>query len=272
MAKEFIAARDDDCEMTSFISPKVKYDYCMSGRISGMTAQQVRALHRVMWRVFPELNNYFTTSKMMFNYLVEMGYPLWSQMGGTPYPLIEKANKLRLPFNQVVASQDCDYVTQDSDKMNQICPVVYNAPIISLHKATMVPNTENVCDHLSYASAAKKNKGQLCIDDGLGKVSGLKTIQQRTQNIVLFFHGNSDGDFYPGLYVAKQRGLVFIHNNASVCEAINKEVPNSCVNVLDADTEVNQSLNSPMDDIYVIAAREEGLASQRASHDTTPRP
>ena len=258
-AAQYIAARDDSCETADFNSKQVKFDYCLSGRMVGMTAQQVKALHGVMYRVFPKLNTYFSTTQAMLNYLVEMGYPLWTQSGGTPYPTIVKASMHPQTFNTVFSLKACDFVAKNSTVMNKLCPIISDAPKISLGKVTLVMNTENVCDGVSYAKAEKTGKPQLCIDDGEGKVSGVHRIEKITKNAVLNFNGNSDGDLYPGLYVAKNGGIVFIHNNASVCEVINKAVPGSCFNIVDPESDTTKKLTAPNDDLYSIAAEQEGL-------------
>ncbi len=258
-AAKYIAARDDSCEATNFNSPQVKFDYCIGARMSGMTAQQVQALHAVMFRVFPALNTYFSTTQAMLNYLVDMGYPLWIQTGGTPYPSLQKSKIHPLAFNKEFSSTRCDFIANSSDVMNKTCAIIYNAPKISAAKVTLVMNTENVCQGVSYAEAEKTEKTSLCINDGAGKVSGLHTIEQRSQNAVLSFHGNSSGDLYPGLYIAHQGGIVFIHNNAPICEAINKEVPGSCFNIVDDESERIKILRSPEDEIYAAAAQQESL-------------
>ncbi|MBP9726965.1 MAG: hypothetical protein KBD83_05835 [Gammaproteobacteria bacterium] len=259
-AAKYIAARDDSCETTDFKSSQVKFDYCIGARMLGMTAQQVQALHAVMFRIFPELNAYFSTTQAMLNYLVDMGYPLWIQTGGTPYPSLQKSKIQPLAFNKEFSSTRCDFIANSSDMMNKTCSIIYNAPKISLSKVSLVMNTENVCEGVSYAEAEKTEKPQLCINDGEGKVSGLHTIEKRTKNAILSFHGNSSGDLYPGLYIAHQGGVVFIHNNNPICEAINKEVPGSCFNVVDDESEATKTLLSPEDEVYAVAAQQEGLA------------
>ena len=258
-AAQYIAARDDSCETTDFNSKQVKFDYCIGGRMVGMTAQQVKALHGVMYRVFPQLNNYFSTTQAMLNYLVEMGYPLWTATGGTPYPALVKSQHQPEIFNKVYQYQNCDIAFQDSDIMNQVCQIIYDSPKIGKKKVSLVMNTENVCDGVSYAEAEKTGEAQLCINDGEGKVSGLHSIEKRAKNAVLNFNGNSTGDVYPGLYIAQQGGIVFIHNNAPVCETINKKVPGSCFNILDPESDMTKTLTSPDDEAYAMAAEKEGL-------------
>lgn len=258
-AAEYIAARDDSCETTDVNSNQAKFDYCMSGRLVGMAAKQVRALHRIMYRVFPQLNSYYSTTQAMLNYLVAMGYPLWTQTGGTPYPAIQKSNNNLQLFNSFYRSKNCDYLSQSSEVMNRMCQIIYDAPKIGSGKFGLVMNTENVCDGISYAEAEHAGKTQLCIDNAEGKVSGLHAIEKRSKNVILNFQGNSSGDFYPGTYVAAQGGIVFIHNNPSVCEAINKKFQNSCFNIVDANSETTKTLTSPDDQEYAIAAEQEGL-------------
>lgn len=264
-AANYIAARDDSCETITFNSSQTKFDYCISGRMAGMTAKQVKALHGVMFRVFPELKTYFSTTQAMLNYLVEMGYPFWTATGGTPYPALKKSKVNPRLFNKLYQSQWCDIAYKNSDKMNRVCQIIYDAPRIDSGKLTLVMNTENVCEGVSYAEAAKAGKEQLCINDGEGKVSGLHSIEKRTQNAVLNFNGNSSGDVYAGLYIAQQGGIVFIHNNPSVCEAINKKVPGSCFNIVDADAERVKTLNSPGDEVYATAAGKEGFLDKHMS-------
>jgi len=262
-AAHYIAAREDSCSEENLGSRQARYDYCISQRMVGMTAQQVRALYGVMYRVFPALNTYFSVTQAMLNYLVAMGYPVWTQTGGTPYPALQKSKMYPQLFNKTLNSRECDITKQSSEAMNKVCPIIYDASKISLGKVTLVMNTENVCEGVSYAEAETTGKAQLCIDDGEGKVSGLHSIETRAKNAILNFNGNSSGDVYPGLYVAQQGGIVFIHNNPSVCEAINQKVPASCFNIVDPESERIKTVNSPTDEVYAMAAEQAGLKSIR---------
>lgn len=269
-AAKYIAARDDSCETTDFSSAPIAFDYCMSGRLVGVSVQQIQAIHSVMYRVFPQLNTYISSTQAMLNYLKALGYPFWVQTGGTPYPSLQKAKMHPVLFNKVLASSGCNLLNTSSDSMNIMCPIVYDAPKIASGKITLVANTENVCEGVSYADAQKAGKLQLCIDNAEGKVSGLHTIEHRTKNVILNFNGNSSGDVYPGLYVAQQGGIVFIHNNKAVCETINKKVPGSCFDIIDPESETIKTLTSPDDQAYALAAEQEGLLDvyreSRATH------
>lgn len=258
-AAQYIAARDNSCETAEFNSKQVKFDYCIGERMVGMTAQQVKALHGVMYRVFPELNTYFSVTQAMLNYLVDMGYPFWTATGGTPYPALVKSKSNTQIFNRSYSAQDCDIAYKNSEVMNRTCHIIYDAPKIGRGKVTLVMNTENVCEGVSYVEAQKTQQTQMCINDGAGKVSGLHTIEKRSKNAVLNFHANSSGDLDPALYVAQQGGIVFMHNNSAVCEVVNKKVPGTCFNIVDADVEKIKKLTEPSDEDYVNAAEREGL-------------
>lgn len=263
-AAKYLAARNDSCEGPTK-NPQTKFDYCISGRMVGMTTKQVQALHEIAYRIFPELNTYFSTTQAMLNYLAALGYSQWTTTGGTPYPSIIKADFNPQEFNQSLRTADCDITKTSTDMMNQKCPIIYDAPKISHHEITLIANTENVCANTSYANAQKTGHPLSCVNAREGKVSGLQTIEKRSETSVLNFQGNSKSDIDAGLYVAQKGGIVFMHNSPKSCKLINKKFPNSCFNIVDNKSETEKTLRSPSDAVYIKAAEKAGFTKSSAS-------
>lgn len=263
-AARYLAARNDSCEGPTK-NPQTKFDYCISGRMVGMTTKQVKALHEIAYRIFPELHTYFSTTQAMLNYLTALGYSQWTTTGGTPYPSIIKADFNPQAFNQSLRTTDCDMTKTSTDMMNQTCPIIYDAPKISHYKITLIANTENVCANTSYANAQKTGHPLSCVNSHEGKVSGLQTIEKRSGTSVLNFQGNSKSDVDAGLYVAQKGGVVFMHNSAKSCTLINKKFPGHCFDISDSKSETEKTLHSPDDSTYAKAAEQTGFIKSSAS-------